>query len=161
MSAPVKSGVDPTKIRILRLAIAKASIEATDEYLAAPRDPVNTTTGFATGISFDLAQKLCRARLTIDLQGMDVNKQLLGLKGSYDLLCDLEVDNLTELSHLNKGNLTVDGQLAATIMGIFYSTARGIILERTSGTFFGGVILPVLDPKQLIGAIPVVPAPLK
>ncbi|HRD54330.1 MAG TPA: hypothetical protein PKY96_16950 [Flavobacteriales bacterium] len=155
-----KSAVDPTRIKILKLAIAKANIEATDAYLADPRDPVNSTTAFGTNIAFDPPQKLCRARLTIDLQGVDKQKQLLGLKASYDLLCDMKVENLQDLIHDDNGNLIVDGQLAATLMGIFYSTARGIILERTSGTFFGGVILPVIDPKQLVQHIPQVPAPI-
>jgi hypothetical protein len=35
-------------------------------------------------------------------------------------------------------------------MGIAFSTARGIVFDRTQGTFFGGVILPVIDPKKLI-----------
>jgi hypothetical protein len=152
MSTARKAIVDPARIKIVRMAIAKASIEATDAYLADPRDPVNSTTSFATGITFDTVQKLCRARLVIDMQGMDKQKQPLGLHANYDLLCDMKVDNLNELSHDDNGNLVVDGQLMATLMGIFYSTARGIILERTSGTFFGGVILPVIDPKQLVQA---------
>lgn len=160
MSKVRKGTVDPARIKILKLAIAKAGIEASDEYLSDPRDPVHSTTAFATNIVFDLPQKLCRARLTIDLQGVDKQKQLLGLKASYDLLCDMKVENLQELTHDDNGNLIVDGQLAATLMGIFYSTARGIILERTAGTFFGGVILPVIDPKQLIQNIPVVPEPI-
>jgi len=158
MSKQRKGVVDPARIRILKLAIAKANIEATDAYLADPRDPVSTTTAFASGIAFDPPRKLCRARLTIELQGMDKQKNVLGLKASYDLLCDMRVENLQDLIHDDNGNLIVDGQLAATLMGIFYSTARGIILERTSGTFFGGVILPVIDPKLLIRNIPVAPA---
>lgn len=160
MSKQHKGAVDPTRIKILKLAIAKANIEATDAYLADPRDPVHSTTAFATSIAFDPPQKLCRARLTVDLQGVDKQKQLLGLKASYDLLCDMKVENLQDLIQDDNGNLIVDGQLAATLMGIFYSTARGIILERTSGTFFGGVILPVIDPKQLVQHIPQVPEPL-
>ncbi len=31
-------------------------------------------------------------------------------------------------------------------------------MERTAGTFFNGIILPVIDPKQLIRHVTVVPA---
>lgn len=44
----------------------------------------------------------------------------------------------------------MDSILGTTLMGIVYSTARGIILERTQGTFFNGVILPVINPNKLI-----------
>ena len=50
----------------------------------------------------------------------------------------------------NKEDYTIDSQLGATIAGISYSTARGIVLERTNGTYFNGVILPVLNPRELL-----------
>jgi hypothetical protein len=34
-------------------------------------------------------------------------------------------------------------------MAIAYSTARGIILQSTQSTILDGVILPVIDPKDL------------
>jgi hypothetical protein len=37
-----------------------------------------------------------------------------------------------------------------TINGIVYSTARGIVYEKTIATPFGGVLLPVIDPDLLI-----------
>lgn len=40
--------------------------------------------------------------------------------------------------------------MGATLLGIAFSTARGIIFERTRGTFFDGVILPVVDPFKVL-----------
>jgi hypothetical protein len=44
----------------------------------------------------------------------------------------------------------IEEAIGATIAGISYSTSRGIVLERTLGTDFGGIILPVIDPAELI-----------
>ena len=41
---------------------------------------------------------------------------------------------------------------AAVLLGIAFSAARGIIFERTLGTFFDGVILPVVDPFKVLKA---------
>jgi hypothetical protein len=45
-----------------------------------------------------------------------------------------------------KDEIRIDAALAATLLAMAYSTARGIVFERTRGTFFDGVILPVIDP---------------
>lgn len=46
--------------------------------------------------------------------------------------------------------MQVDIGLAASLVGLAYSTARGIILERTSGTILNGIIIPVIDPMKLL-----------
>jgi len=40
--------------------------------------------------------------------------------------------------------------LAATLLGIAYSTSRGIIVEKTQNTFLGGIILPCIDPYKVL-----------
>lgn len=45
----------------------------------------------------------------------------------------------------------VDDYIATLIAGITYSTARGILYERTKGTKLQSTILPVIDPINLIG----------
>jgi hypothetical protein len=44
----------------------------------------------------------------------------------------------------------VEGKLGGALCGIAYSTAWGIVLERTASTLFGGVVLPVIDPNILL-----------
>lgn len=46
--------------------------------------------------------------------------------------------------------MQIDAALGATLLGTAYSTARGIIFERTRGTYFDGVILPVIDPFKVL-----------
>jgi len=44
------------------------------------------------------------------------------------------------------GKTYIDKNIGGTLLGIAYSTARGIVLERTQGSYLGGVVLPVIDP---------------
>ena len=61
------------------------------------------------------------------------------------------VDNLDDfIEPQEKGNL-IDGGLGSTLISIIYSTVRGIIFTRTQGTSLGLVIIPVIDPKILMG----------
>ena len=64
------------------------------------------------------------------------------------------VENLSQFSEKKEEVVLLDTSMAATLMGIAYSTTRGIILTRTQGTLLDGVLLPVLNPKDLINNIP-------
>jgi hypothetical protein len=100
--------------------------------------------------AFDLERKNIRIRLNIDLEAKKNESEPVGLSGNFVLEFHLHVDNLDEfISSENDKNL-IDGQLGGTLNGIVYSTARGIIYERTATTAFGGILLPVIDPNSLI-----------
>lgn len=144
------SKFDPARLRIIRISIAKAAIEASEAYLSAPVQPATNGMNFTTELGFDFTAKVARARVKVEMEGLDKDQNKLGLSGCYDIFADVLVENLEECSKQLDGKHEVDGHLAISIMGIVYSTVRGMILERTSGTFFGGVLLPVVDPKVLV-----------
>lgn len=93
-----------------------------------------------------------RIRLEIVLEGVDDNDNEIGLHGEYGIEFQLHVENLTEFleESENGQGKSIDGKLGPTLLAIVYSTARGIIIERTQATYFNGVILPVIDPNELI-----------
>ena len=93
-----------------------------------------------------------QARIRVDMVGMDESSKELGLTGYYDMYFHFAVDNMEEHVSGNDQERQVNAQLGATIMGIAYSTMRGVVLERTAGTFFQGTILPVLDPRAFLNA---------
>jgi len=60
------------------------------------------------------------------------------------------VENLDEflVNKKQEAPVEIDINLMGTLMGIVYSTSRGIIMQRTQGTILNGVILSVIDPKN-------------
>lgn len=65
----------------------------------------------------------------------------------------IQVENLDEFMGENEAEtegFVVSDELGATIAGISYATARGIILDRTHATYFNRVIFPVLNPRDLL-----------
>lgn len=44
------------------------------------------------------------------------------------------------------------GLLIATLLGISFSTARGLIYERLSATNLSGIILPVVSPSKILAS---------
>lgn len=77
------------------------------------------------------------------------------LKGNIDSATHeivFKVENMDDfIDQAEKPEDTVmDYMLMATLVGIAYSTVRGIIFTRTQGTSLNTVILPVVDPKKII-----------
>lgn len=137
--------VIPEKIHVLGVRILESHFETTEEYLSKPEPPAKTNVQIGHGPGLDMAQHLYFVKLDLILTGLNAEDNPLGLSARYTIHFAYRVDNLEELVIINKDNTLIDNNLAATIIGMSYSTARGIVLERTQGTFFNGAILPVID----------------
>lgn len=58
------------------------------------------------------------------------------------------IDNLEDFI-LEEEN-AVSSELSAILVGLVYSTLRGILFDRTKGTIFEGLLLPIIAPKALL-----------
>lgn len=155
MNSAVK--VDPEKIKVVNITTLKGNIEG-----SANADH-NAVAGhhfsFEIGTGFDVDQKLVGIQLVVDIDAVDENENLLPVKGSYTHEVLLTVENLEDFveettNDENDKSFKIDGILGATLVGIAFSTIRGIIYIRTQGTSLGTVILPVVDPHKLIAGLP-------
>ncbi|MBK6947694.1 MAG: hypothetical protein IPH16_06115 [Haliscomenobacter sp.] len=75
------------------------------------------------------------------------------MTASYHLDFVLEVENLEVFLSREDAEIQVLDILAATLLGLCISTARGILYERTQGTPFEGIILPVVDPMKVLRSV--------
>lgn len=143
--------IDPDKIQILQISIYKSNIDASIEFLEQGAIPERYAFSFSQNTGFDYDQNLISIRLNILLNSKDENNKKLELKGEFGIEFQFRVENMKDFAEAKEnGNIVFDSILGITMMGIAYSTARGIILQRTEGTLLSGVILPVIDPAELL-----------
>ena len=146
-----KAQVVPDKIHLVSINIFKANLETTDEYLESPQKSSSFEFNIGHNIAHNYNEDRSRYRLFFLLNALDTGGDALGVQVEYGIEFHFIVDNLKELTKkIKDGQLQVQFDLAATLFGMAYSTARGIVFERTRGTFFDGVILPVIDPYQAL-----------
>lgn len=100
--------------------------------------------------ALNIENKNVRIRLNVQIEAMKAETEPIGLSGDYGLEFQIRVENLEEFVTEKDGIMIIDRKLGNTLIGIVFSTARGIIFERTSSTFFNGVLLPVIDPNTLL-----------
>ncbi|MFT7381115.1 MAG: hypothetical protein ACI9Z3_000997 [Roseivirga sp.] len=144
--------VNPELIHLEGIKILKAHFEVDEELMDAESGMESFKVDLGSSPGFDLENKMVRLRLTINIKGVDGDEKEIGVRGSYCIDFIYMIENLDEYVSWEKSGeaFGVDENLAATISGISYSTARGIILDRTQVTEFKGIILPVIDPYQLL-----------
>lgn len=142
--------IDPEKISIIKIKTLKGQIEGESEIDSPPISAYSFTHEFA--MALNIKESLMGIKLTVGIATFDKDDKPLEIKGSYthEFIC--QVDNLGDFIEIvDEGETPIDPVLVATVAGIAYSTLRGIIVTRTQGTPLDAVILPVIDPKRLIG----------
>jgi hypothetical protein len=144
------STIQPELISILSVKVFKAIQTSTDEYLNNPVIPNGVEISIGQNTALNIEKKNIRIRLNVQLEAKKNEAQPIGLSGEYGLEFHIHVENLEQFLVEKDGKTLIDKKLGGTLSGIVFSTARGIIFERTSSTFFNGVLLPVIDPNLLL-----------
>ena len=144
------STIHPELITILSVRIFKSNINTTDEYMNNPVKPAGVEIKVGQNTAFNIEKKNIRIRLKIELEARKNETEPIGLSGNYVLEFHFHVDDLDQFITENEDRKLIDSKLGGTLSGIVYSTARGIIYERTAATAFGGIVLPVIDPNLLL-----------
>ena len=144
--------IDPEKIHVVDIKTSKGSIDAATDV------DTNAIAGhrfqFELGTGLTADEKVVGLNLQVNIEAVDIENNVLQIKGSYTHEIIFVIDNLEdflELDEETEHKYRIDALLGSTIAGIAFSTVRGIIFTRTQGTSLGAVILPVINPQKLIG----------
>lgn len=143
--------IDVSKLTLRQIKIFKSHLEANEAFRNVPEAVHEFVIETATKTAFNFSEKLCRFTLFVKFAAVDKEKNPLGLEAEYGIDFHFHIDNLNDyLVHKEGNEVQVDSILGSTLCGISYSTARGIILQKMHGSYFEGVILPIVDPSQLL-----------
>ncbi len=144
------STIQPELISILSIKVFEAIQTTADEYLDNPVNPDGVEIKIGQNTALNVEARNIRIRLNIHLEAKKGESESIGLSGEYGLEFQIHVENLDQFLVEKEGKILVESKLGGTLNGIVFSTARGIIFERTSSTLFKGVLLPVINPNHLL-----------
>lgn len=142
--------IHPEFISILSVGVYRAMVTSSEEFIDNPVKPDGFEIKLGQSTALDIENKNVRIRLNVQIEAMKAESEPIGLSGDFGLEFQIQVENLEEYVTEKDGIMIIDRKLGNTLIGIVFSTARGIIYERTSSTFFNGVLLPVIDPNTLL-----------
>jgi hypothetical protein len=140
--------IEPEKIHMVSLKTLQGNISGDN---IDPKSIKGYTYDFIVGTGIDAEQKIVGIELTVGIKAIGLGDKELPVSGSYKHEAVYHVENLEDFIDLQESEQPpiLDSLMNATLIGIAFSTVRGIIFSRTQGTLLNTVILPVVDPKKL------------
>jgi hypothetical protein len=149
MQTLVNEKFDPGKVSIIEIKFIKGQIDAPESY--SPDTVKEYKIDNTLELAFNITEKLAKSEYKVDIETISSNSNNIEAKGSFHIIFIFRIDNLEELAKLNKDNLVdLDPALGNALVSITYSTARGLLINKVSGTPLEKFILPVIDPNTLI-----------
>lgn len=141
----------PDKIHVLNIKTLKGSIESTND--ADPESIAGYRFNHLLGTGINEEDKLVGLELKVDITALNSSDEPIGINASYTHSFTFYVENLEDFLEPNEEQgktSNIDALMVAVLVGIAYSTVRGIVFTRTQGTSLNSVILPVIDPKKML-----------
>jgi hypothetical protein len=130
----------PDKIKLFHIDVVNTSIndKAIDENL-----------NLEFTVAHNTRHNLKDERVKIELFINFLSHQEIGIKFHIDF--HYNVTDLKNHYELNENEIPVfSRQFIATLLGISFSTARGLIFQQLQETNFKGMILPVVSPLKML-----------
>lgn len=133
----------PEEINLFHIDIVESSVKEVSE---------KRTGEFNIKVAHTTMHNLKNQRIKIGLYiELSSKDNYNGGKANFIIDFHFQVGNLKNLYELNEENHPIfSGLFIATLLGLSFSTARGIIFERLSNTNLQGIILPIVDPKNIL-----------
>ena len=149
MSSPLPADVVPELIQLVQVQWNSFSVKDA----IAPDDAKLTGFGYFVNAKCESIAdqpKLAGIYLSIQAQGQNQESEELPMHFDAELSFLFQVENLSEISEANTNENKLISHLEATLAGIAYSTARGLLMNKVQGTRFTGFILPVISPYRVL-----------
>jgi|JI9StandDraft_2_1071091.scaffolds.fasta_scaffold151766_3 hypothetical protein len=141
----------PDKINIIGIKILGGNITSDSNVQGEIIKSYQVQFGVSDELNFE--EKKFRFLFNVNIDALDEGENLIGVNGQYNVEYIFYIDNLeyyvSSADH-EKKNIVFHDILPYTLLSIVYSTSRGIVLSRTTGTILEGVILPVINVQDLM-----------
>ncbi len=140
---------DPKKIHIEKVSALNIRINSPSEFI------VEKARGFELQakleLGFNLVDKLVKAIVTVNVTTNSQGDNNEEASGVFEYVFIFRIDNLEELAQPEADKtITLKSGLGGILSALAYSTMRGCIIEKVSGTALRDFILPVIAPSDLL-----------
>jgi hypothetical protein len=142
--------VIPEKIHLQDIRVINGNIDANSDFSV--KDLEGYETYYEVTSRVNENENVVRLVISAKFIAIFKKKKPLNVSAEYKVDFLYMIENLKDFLVKEGGTngILLHGTLGATLAAISYSTLRGIILTRTQGTILQGIILPVINPSDLL-----------
>jgi hypothetical protein len=105
---------------------------------------------YSANTKADIENRLLLIHLNIDISVAALNEDKFKA-GKFEFGFTFRVDNLEENVQIEDDHRSLDKILHMSVLGISFSTARGMIIPMIANTIIDRAYLPIVNPANLIG----------
>ncbi|MEZ4874989.1 MAG: hypothetical protein R2793_05955 [Flavobacteriaceae bacterium] len=148
------------KLEALTFELGLKKIKTLEFYLDFPKEEHSEEIrqkmkgGIETTINIQLENNIVDVSMKVRYFIDDNNKEKTYI--ILNLFIEFLVSPLKDITMVNKETNTLvfkNEQIYYTLVGITYSTIRGVLYEKLAGSMFNDFILPIRDPKDIFNKI--------
>ena len=101
---------------------------------------------------FMLEHKIVRLETSLTFTAFQENRKISDVGGRLIVLFEYQVDNISDFiqGDIKPEGTKMDAILATNLLGIAYSTLRGIFYVKAQDTILENLMLPIVNPLDLI-----------
>lgn len=136
----------PEKIHLNEIRFVKDEMKTLDEKFS-KRPSYDIIV--AHNMMHNLEKQVVKIGLFIELIG-EIDSVKIEQGGNYNIDFIFTIDDMKDYYEMIGNSVVFSGSFVSTLLGISYSTARGMLLQKWIGTFLDNVILPVISVPKLL-----------
>lgn len=136
----------PEKIHLIQIKWIKEDTVIVQDKLS--KNPVYNFS-IAHNMMHNLEKEIVKIRLFVVMSGAIDGKEI-NQGGDYEVDFLFQIDDLKNHYQILEDKPIFNGIFVATLLGICYSTIRGMLFSAWKDTIFNGVILPVISIPELL-----------
>lgn len=138
----------PEKIHLTNIKWIKENTVVLENKL--PQNPTYDFT-IAQNMMHNLEKQLVKIRLFVDMDGR-INEKSINQGGNYEIDFFFQIDDLNNHYQLIEDKPVFNGVFVGTLLGISFSTLRGILFAKWQDTVLESVIIPVISIPSLLNS---------
>jgi hypothetical protein len=142
--------INPEHIHLLSIKTIKGNVDMPDGSAVLNASSYQIQNSCRVG--FLPEKKVIGLIMKVDFLAVNTAGQPVDIKGSYTHEIHFLAEDFNSYITINgtetEQNVKIDDVFLSTLVGIAYSTIRGIIFTRTQGLLNKPVLLPVINPQQ-------------
>lgn len=138
------------KIRLVNVNILGINIYSPNNITSTDKNLVGFGFGFEVDEGLNQKEKLAKLILKFEIIAVLSKKAKQESKGTFNFEYIFHIENMEEYVIKRKREFLVKNVLGANLLGISYSTSRGLIIAKTKGTFLENAFLPIIHPDELV-----------
>lgn len=138
----------PEKIHLTNIKWIKENTVVLDDKL--PQNPIYNFT-IAHNVMHNLEKQLVKIRLFVDMDGR-INEKSINQGGNYEIDFFFQIDDLNNHYQLIEDKPVFNGVFVGTLLGISFSTLRGILFAKWQDTVLESIIIPIISIPSLLNS---------